>query len=183
MAVAGFTRVCAKNVTGNNKFWVAEMANITTITLTAGAVSAVGGTGNFHRLQADLDKLSRTENGEGGSSGYKFTHVIKAQFSKPTLALKTLIDSLEAASPCGLAVIMLDANGQAWLIGYNATDLKDRGLRLTKSALDTGMAPGENDKQGWDLEFSCVNSEHALPFDATLSGTILAESATFLTTS
>jgi hypothetical protein len=75
---------------------------------------------------------------------------------------------------------VLDGNAQAWLMGYNATDAKDRGMKLVKGDLKSGKAPGDGDSQGWDLEFQSLMSEHCLPFDSTLSGTILSEAAAFL---
>lgn len=182
MAIAAYSRICAKNVSGNLKFWIAEIANITSITVTSGEISAVSATAYFKRTQATLEKLGRTEKVEGGKNGYKYTHEVTASFAKPSKNLKTFLDSLDAASPCGMAVIMLDANGQAWLIGYNQTDLKDRGMALISSTLDSGMAPGEDGKQQVDIVMQCLSTERALPFDATQNALIIAETATYLST-
>lgn len=183
MAIAAWARVCAKNVAGNLKMWIAEPANVTVVTITSGEVSAITGTAAFHRVQADLDQLEREETVEGGPSGFKFTHGLKAKFAKPSKALKTFIESVEAATPCGMLIIVLDGNGQAWLMGYNATDAKDRGMKLIKGALKSGKAPGDGDSQAWDLEFQSLMSEHCLPFDATNNGTITGETATYLSAS
>ena len=183
MAIAAFARVCAKNVTGNLKVWIAETANMTTVTITSNEISAVGGTGIFHRVQPTLDNLQRTEKVEGGAQGHKFTHELKMSFAKPSKNLKLFIESLIAATPCGMTAIILDGNGQAWMIGYNATDLKDRGLKLVDTGLDTGLAPGEDGKGQFDVTLRTLCSEMALPFDATQTAAIAGESATYLTTS
>ena len=181
MAIAAYARVCAKNVTGNTRVWLSEIANITSIVVTANEIATfTASAGVFKSTQGTLDGLVRTEKAEGGKTGYKFNHEIKINFVKPSTALKSMIEALETASPCGVAAVVLDSNGQAWLIGYNMTDLKDRAMSVTTAAFDSGGAPGEDGKQSWDVTLTCVNSEHALPFNATITATIVGASATWL---
>jgi hypothetical protein len=181
MAIAAYTRVCAKNVTGNLRLYLSEVTNITSIVVTANEIATfTAGATSFKKTEGTLDTLTRTEKAEGGKAGYKFTHEIKMGFAKPSTALKTQIESLEAASPCGIAAVILDGNGQAWLVGYNQTDLKDRGLAVVDASLDTGMAPGEDGKQGFDVTLRCISSEHALPFNSVINATIVGASAAWL---
>lgn len=183
MAIAGYTRVCGKSTTGNLKFWVSEVTNVTSIAITGNEISTFTASASiFHRTQAALDTLARSEKAEGGKQGYKFTHEIKASFPKPSTLLKTYIEALENASPCGIAVVILDGNGQAWLLGYNLTDKSDRGMYLTNASMDSGLMPGEDGKQDWDITLTGISSEHALPFNSTINATIVSEAATWLST-
>ena len=58
MAIAAYTKSCTKNVGGNSAVYLTEAANITTVTVTSGEISAaitMGSGLTFHEVQADLD--------------------------------------------------------------------------------------------------------------------------------
>jgi hypothetical protein len=186
MSIAAYARVCAKNISGNQKIWLADTLAFTTITITSNAISTLTAASAFHRVQPDIDALERLEKTEIQSYGAssKTTHTINMQFSNLAGAtagtLKTFRESLETASPCGMMAIVLDGNKQGWLIGYNPTDLFTRPLRVKSEDAKSGKAPGEAAGNVM-IVLECMASERALPFDATNSGTISTEAASFLT--
>jgi hypothetical protein len=181
-AIAVYTKACEKNVAGNSAVYLVEAANIDTITVTSGEVSAVtmdsGKT--FMKVGADLDGIKRTEVGAGNASNIAYTHRVEMFFAKPSTALNVLRDALSAASPCGILAIVTDANGNSWLVGYNATDLANRPLRLVQDEIDSGNSPTDEDTQRAVISLEGVNGSAALPFDSTLKAAIAGGSATFI---
>jgi hypothetical protein len=102
-------------------------------------------------------------------------------FSKPSLALNTLRDSLANGSPCGILAIVTDGNGTSWLVGYNATDGSNRALYLATDSLNSGAAPADDGSQAITLALECNSGYLSLPFDATIGATISGGTAAFIT--
>lgn len=183
MSIAVYTRACAKNVSGNSAVYTTEAANLSTITITAGEISAMTmGTGlTFHQLQANIDGVGRTEEGAGSRNNISYTHQVQMFFNKPSTELNTLRDSLTAASSCGILAIVQDANGESWLAGYNATDGTERALYVQQDNLNSGLEAGEEDAQAVDIILESISGYIDLPFDDTLKATISGGTATFIT--
>lgn len=182
MAIAVYTKACEKNVAGNSAVYLVEAADLATVTITAGEISALTmDTGKtFKKVGADLDGIKRTQAGVGNASNIAYTHRVEMFFAKPSTALNTLRDSLSAASPCGILAIVQDANGNSWLVGYNATDLVNRPLRLVQDDDDSGNTPTD-EAQRATVSLEGVNGYLDLPFDSTLKATISGGTATFIT--
>ncbi|MCK4817683.1 hypothetical protein KA005_18080 [bacterium] len=183
MAIAVYTRACLKNVSGNSKVFLAEAANLSTITITASEISAITmATGlTFHEVQANIDGVVRTEEGAGSRNNISYTHQVQMFFNRPSTELNILRDSLTAASSCGILAIVQDANGECWLTGYNATDDTDRAMYVQQDSINSGQEAGEEDSQVDDIILETVSGYIDLPFDDTLKGTIVAGTATFIT--
>lgn len=182
-AIAVFTRICEKNVGGNAAVYLAESANITTVTVTAGEISALTMVSGkmFHEAQQDMDSLLHTQVGVGNASNVGYTHRVEMRFAKPSMALNTFRDSLAAANACGILAIVTDSNGESWLVGYNETDGANRPLRLKDDGMNTGVEALEEGAQAVTIALEGVNGYLSLPFDDTLKATIIAETATFIT--
>jgi hypothetical protein len=107
-------------------------------------------------------------------------NTIDFSVAPPSKATSTFLVALQDASPCGLFAIVLDGNAQAWLVGHNAVDVRERPLRLGKQTHDTGkgLNVAEGNVVPVTLENEC--SAFALPFDSTTNATILAGTATFI---
>lgn len=182
MALAKFARICGKNIGGNSGFYVVPVADIDTITVTAGEISAltmaVGK--KFLELQPDEDSLIRTEEGEGVGSTMKYTHRIESRFSNPSVTLNTLRNELAAASPCGIVAIVTDGNGKSWLVGYNETDGFRRPLRLKQDSINSGAALGEENSQAAQIALEGTSGYLCLPFDSTLGAAIIAGTSAFI---
>jgi len=183
MALAVYTKACEKNVGGNSAVYVAEVANVVSVTETAGEISAITmDTGKFfHEIQADLDSVVHTQEGAGTRSNIAYTHRVEMRFAKPSADLNTLRNELAAASACGILAIVTDGNGISWLVGYNSVDKFSRPLYLETDSLNSGAEPSEEDVQAVTLALVGITGYVSLPFDATLGAGIVGGTAVFIT--
>ena len=184
MAIASYSKACSKNVGGNSAVYLTEAANVSSVTVTSGEISAAitMATGTtFHEVQADLDSVVHTQEGEGSQSNIAYTHRVEMRFAKPSVGLNTLRDSLADASACGIVAIVTDGNGTSWLVGYNETDGTNRALFLATDSLNSGAEPAEDDAQAITLALECQSGYLSLPFDSTIGATITGGSAAFIT--
>lgn len=182
-AIAVYSKTCAKNVGGNSAVFLSEAANLDTVTVTSGEISAISmtSTNTFHEAQADLDGVLHTQEGAGNANNIAYTHRVEMFFAKPSAALNTFRDSLADASPCGILAIVQDANGACWLVGYNETDGVNRPLRLVQDSMASGNSPTDEDSQRVTVALEGVNGYLSLPFDSTITATIVGGTATFIT--
>lgn len=180
MAIATYSKVCGKNVAGNSRAFIAEMSGITSITVTAGEITAVTATTAFKEAQADQDSVIRTEVATGTRTNISYVHRVEMKFQKPNLELNTFRNSLADASPCGMAAIVQDSNGECWLVGWNETDTTARGLFLPQDDTNSGAAVSDDDAQNVTIALETVTGYLDLPFDATLTGTIIGDTAPFI---
>jgi hypothetical protein len=181
MALGIFTRACGKNVAGASKVFIAENASITSITMTAGEISAIGGTTPFQRIDAEQDSVSWEQTVEKvGNNNVKVTQKIELKVASPATATNTFLQSLIDGSPCGLFAIVIDGNGKCWLVGYNTTDLKNRPLRVESIAQKTGANPSDAEGALNTVVLSHEAGGIALPFDSTLTGQIVAGTSTII---
>lgn len=183
MAIAVFTKACEKNTGGNTRVFLGEAANLSSVTITSGEVSAITmATGkSIFEIQADIDTVIRTDTGVGTRSNVSYTKRIEMQFMKPTKDLNTLSDSLTAASPCGIIAIVQDANGKSWLIGYNATDAANRGLFVVDDTVNSAAEPDADDGNIATIALETKSGYKDLPFDATENAAIIGDTATYIT--
>lgn len=183
MAIVAYTKACSKNVGGNSAVYITEASNLGSVTVTSGEISAAltMAAGTFHEVQADLDSVIHTQEGEGTQSNIAYTHRVEMRFAKPSVDLNTLRDSLADGSPCGIVAIVTDANGVSWLVGYNETDGTNRALYLATDSLNSGAEPAEDDSQAVTVALECQSGYLSLPFDATIGATISGGSAAFIT--
>lgn len=181
MALAIFTRTCAKNVSGAAKIYICEAANATVITLTTGEVSTLTAATSFMRVDADQETISWEQTPEKvGANNTKIINVIDFQITTPKTATNTFLQALIDGSPCGLLAIITDGNGQNWLVGYNTTDLKSKPLRLNSGKQKTGKTMSEVDGGTIAIQLGCECGGLAVPFDTTNNGTINGLTAAFL---
>jgi hypothetical protein len=182
MAIGNYVKPCAKNISGNSKLFYAETPNITSITVTAGEVSAVtmsGGT-TFHEFQADSESIQFTHSGVGSTS-YAMTQTLIAKFAKKTTTLITAVDSLVDALPCGVTAIRKDNNGQAFLSGWSENLLEEAAYKTIDNAYDSGTARADEDVQAYTVTLTANNDQDEIPFDSTLNAAIAAGTAVFIT--
>ena len=180
MAIAVYTKVCEKNVSGNARVFVAEMSGITSITVTSGEITAITATTAFKESQADIDSLIRTEVATGTRSNISYLHRVEMKFAGPDLALNTFRNSLADASPCGMAAIVQDSNGECWLVGWNDTDTTSRGLFLVQDDTNSGALPSDEDAQNVTIALETLSGYLDLPFDSTITATIIGDTAPFI---
>jgi len=183
MAIGTYTRSCNKNVAGNSNVFLTEAANLSSVTVTSGEISAItmASGQTFQQVQANIDGVIRTEEGAGSRNNISYTHQVEMFFNRPSTELSALRDSLTAASSCGVLAIVQDANGECWLSGYNEIDGTDRALYVQQDNLNSGQESGEEDSQNVDIILECVSGYIDIPFDDTLKAGIIAGTAVFIT--
>ena len=182
MSIAKYAKTCSKNVGGNSLLAIAEVASITAVTVTTGEISAITGTTPFKEVDGEIDSVLREQEGEGigNGSNMNYLHRVTVKFAKPTKELNTLRNSLADASPCGMATITLDGNGQAWLTGYSESDLLKRGLMLKGDSDKTGESPADEEGNVAIVVMERNTGYLDLPFDSTLNTAIVAGTSTII---
>jgi len=180
-ALAIFTQTCAKNVSGASKVFIAEKSVATAFTITAGEISAITGTTPFMRVDAVQDSVSWSELGELiGLNNWKITNTIELDIMPPATATSTFLQALIDGSPCGFFAIIIDGNGQCWVVGHNETDVRERPLRLSGQDHKTGK--GLSEAEGNTVRITLTNEcgGLALPLDATLNASTLDGTGTHI---
>lgn len=180
MALAKFHRQCSKNIAGNMNLFLTDAANVLQVTVTAGEVSDIvmTGAGAFYEIQCDQNTLKRRmEAARTNKSFSLYTHYVDFVCSKASTLLNELSDGLDDAQPCGVIAILMDSNGQAWLVGWSQEEEARRPLYLTQNNFDSGDAPSAGGN-AHSYILSGSNREIALPCDSSIndyiSGSIAA---------
>ena len=187
MTFTSFLKTCVRNTPGNQyQAYLCPVASITSITLTAGEVSAVtmDSTAKFQRVQGKLDTVQFTSEGNAGNT-LNITHSLKMRFDKMTTALNKWFydtDGIADAVVCGMVAIHVDGNGQAWISGISPASVEGT-LRPYQSAtinFDSGAAPTDDAAAQPELTLTRTGAAPAYPFDSTILATITGGTATFI---
>ena len=181
MAIAKYSKTCGKNVPGNSRLFFVEAANISSITVTSNEISAVtmANTAKFREFGADIDSIKFTIEGTGSAS-YSEVQKLEAKFSKKTTALITAKNSLLDAVACGVAIIRVDNNANAWLSGYTFKDKNRRAYNKITTNFDTGAKPSDEGTAAYTITLEAEGFDDELPFDTTLNAAIVGGTATFI---
>ena len=181
MAIAKYSKTCGKNVPGNSRLFFTEAANISSITATSNEISAVimSDTTKFREFGADIDSIKFTIEGTGSAS-YSEVQKLEAKFSKKTTALITAKNSLLDAVACGVAIIRVDNNGNAWLSGYTVKDKNRRAYIKITTNFDTGAKPSDEGTAAYTITLEAEGFDDELAFDTTLNTAIVGGTATFI---
>lgn len=179
MVLAVYSKTCSKNVSGNSRIFIAEIANISVITVTAGEITAITASSSFMEIEADVDSIIRTEEPITGKLNRTMDISVDMKLSRPTAAVNTLRNSLADASPCGMAALVRDGNGTWWLVGYNEEDLLTRPLYLSEDGMTSGAELVDLEGNKVSAKLSRSMAEPSLPLSAALGATIDDGSALF----
>jgi len=185
MAIAKYSKTCGKNVPGNSRLFFTEAANISSITATSNEISAItmtasgSDTTKFREFGADIDSIKFTIEGTGSAS-YSEVQKLEAKFSKKTTALITAKNSLLDAVACGVAIIRVDNNGNAWLSGYTVKDKNRRAYNKVTTNFDTGAKPSDEGTAAYTITLEAEGFDDELAFGTTLNTAIVGGTATFI---
>lgn len=187
MAFTSFLKSCVRNTPGNQyQAYMCPVASITSITNTSGEVSAVtmNSTAKFQRVQGKLDTVQFTSEGQLGNST-NVSKTLKMGFDKLTSALSNWVygtDGIADSIVCGMVVIHVDGNGQAWISGISPAAVEGA-LRPYQSATfnyDSGSAHTDTEAARPELTLTKTGAAPAYPFDSTINATIVGGTATFI---
>jgi len=183
MAIANYTRTCAKNTPGNTSLFFTEKDNITSVTVTSGEISAVTmGTGlTFHEVQVRKHTIRRKQEETGNDGNISIKHTLECVFiglGKDLITLKTAIYN---ALACGLVAVIKDANDQSWLSGWNDTTYGVDAYSTINATEDSGVKASDDEMGTYTLIIEAESGYNDLPFDTTQNAAIKGETATYIT--
>jgi hypothetical protein len=180
-ALAIFTQTCAKNVSGASKVFIAEKSVATAFTITSSEISAITGTTPFMRVDVIQDSVYWNETGESvGLNNWKITNEVGFDIMPPSKDTNTFLQALIDGSPCGFFALIVDGNGKCWVVGHNATDVRNRPLILKKQDKKTGKGLGEATGNTIPIMLGNECGGLALPLDSTLTTSTLNGSGTHI---
>lgn len=160
--LAGITRDCATNMGGIKKVYIANRADVDSVTLTSGVVTAITmvSTKKFYEYQFALGTSSMTSNWQvSAENGTKFVETdLQMIFNRADSTKRLEIVALAQAE---LAVVVEDNNGNMWYLGYHEPVL------LNGGDMQTGTARG--DRNGLSVTLRDTAPELPLPCTATLT--------------
>lgn len=178
-ALGIYAQPCLKNVSGASKVFIAEKSVATAFTITSGEISAVTGTTPFMRVDAMQDSVYWNQMGEiVGLNNWKITNEVGFDIKPPETETNIFLQALIDGSPCGFFALIIDGNSRCWIVGHNATDVRERPLRLTKQDHKTGKGLSEADGNTIPITLSNECGGIALPLDDTLNAAVLAGTST-----
>lgn len=156
---AGITRVCGARSGGMSALYLADASDVTSFTQTGNLWSAVTmvGAALFKKFEFEQDTASFKEDGGVENGSTKVDHTIEAYFGKMTQTNRDRMQDILDSSVCGVIAIIVDNNGQKWVAGYSTNFLKDRPLRKSVVAGDSGKA--FTDQNGQTLTLSSTDNE------------------------
>ena len=165
----GFTLagLCKDAIGGVSEALFMEFGNLTTVTTTAGKVTAItkasGKKYYRYELQRDTSSLEETitSTPENGTVSYK--QELKIVLNRMQTATRNEILLLAANV---LSVIVKDRNGVYWMIGLT------KGADITTGKVGTGMKA--TDRNGYELTFTAEEPALAIEVDSTIISGLLA---------
>lgn len=155
--------------------FLTEASNVFNVVVTAGEVTDIQmvGVATFKEIQADQNGLIRQIKELGNQGKEYYEHFVNFVCGKATITLNTLADSLSEASPCGIIALVMDSNGQTWLVGWNETDKGTRPLYLNTDNFtsEKDLTEAEGGKRTFDLKTTSVFLD--LPTNSNINQYIL----------
>lgn len=164
--LAGLARDCGANIGGIKAVYLANHDDVDTVTLTAGVVSAITMVSSkkfyayFFNPQTSSFTTTIQANRENGS--LFFETVLSLVFTKQDATKRVEIDAIAQA---GLAVIVVDNNGNAWYLGY------DEPVLLTAGTAETGTARA--DRNGYAIELTDAQAQMPYTVDSSIIAGLL----------
>lgn len=181
MAIANYTRTCAKNSPGNAKILIAEVGNISSVTIDGQNeitdITMDTTTNVFHELQAKNNTIRRRQEISGKAGVITVKHIIQMTFTGLSRELNDLRESIHDALACGLCAIVLDktTTPKGWLIGWSESNLGDDSLDTIEAEDDSGISASDEDMGQYNITISGESGYLDLMFDTTTSAFMVIE--------
>ncbi|MBA7689618.1 hypothetical protein ES703_98126 [subsurface metagenome] len=186
MAIANYTRTCAKNTPGNAKILITEAANVASVTIdSVNEVTAITMESEkyFEELQVKPNTIRRRQEESGVGGVITVKHIVQMSFIGLSRALNDLRESIHDALACGLVMIILDKSTtpKAWLIGWSESNVDDDALDTIEAEDDSGIRASDEDMGQYNITLSGESGYLDLSFDATTSALIQDEDQSTIT--
>ena len=181
MSISNYTRTCAKNSPGNAKILIAEVGNISSVTIDGQNeitdITMDTTTNVFHELQAKNNTIRRRQEISGKAGVITVKHIIQMTFTGLSRELNDLRESIHDALACGLCAIVLDktTTPKVWLIGWSESNLGDDSLDTIEAEDDSGISASDEDMGQYNITISGESGYLDLMFDTTTSAFMVIE--------
>ena len=168
MALTGFARVCGLQSGGVKKVHLVEAADLTTMTFTTPAYSAITMVSGkvFKQYEFDPDSCEIREEVTVENNCMKVLHGLDFFITKMSSTARAAVEEIALASACGLIAIAEDNNGVKWVLGYSENHTKLRPLVLKSAKGTTGKKL--TDTNGYTVSLEVENNECMRIFTGTV---------------
>jgi hypothetical protein len=161
---------CKEGMAGLQKAYVIEFANVATITVTAGVITALTkATGKRfyeYQLPRETGELTSDLAGDDKTGTLFFNHSAKIVVNKLTSQVR---NELLLLARNRIIVVGLDQNGKYWMVG------RQNGLLVSTGKLGTGVAAA--DRSGADLDFTGVEPEPMIEVETSVGAALITPAA------
>lgn len=173
---SGYSVDCSTNCSGGlYKFWLASIGDITSLTFTAGELTAITmvATKKFYEFTPYQETASWVEAGERTNCNTVVTQTLTGVFPCHSQDVKEAIDELKACC-CGFVVIHEENNGSRWIWGvpYNlTTGITDTYVHFPAqlTAFETTTGTAINDQNQASITIVSRGTTLASPVDALVT--------------
>ena len=158
-------KTCELNAGGVNKIFVTDFANVTAYTETAGWLSAITSSVDFFEVATNKNvcNFQETVNIDLANGSTFFNQIVTLELSRRETTKRTFIDKLIDGQK-QLLLIVLDSNGNYWLIG------RAEGAYVTAIDGQTGVAKA--DRNGYTVTFTAMEPDQAWQVDPAIIGAL-----------
>jgi len=160
--VGGIPLACRDNTGGMANVWITDFTNITSITSSTGdTITSISGSGTFYEFQLirTSSQMTETVNASLENGTIFYTQEVVLYFAKLEQVKRNILKTL-GQSP-RLAVVMLDNNGNYFLLGQTY------GMYVSAGSNVTGKALG--DANGYNLTLQAMEPNPMNELAGTLS--------------
>ena len=143
---AGLTKSCAARSGGVKTLWLADVASVTSFTLTGDLYSAVTMNGGavFYKYEFEQDKAEMKENDVvNENKSIVVTHNVDFTIGGWTQAIRENIQEILDSSICGVIAIAETQQGDMFVMGYSENFIAERGMFVSNGDSSTGLAFGD----------------------------------------
>lgn len=156
--LAGIARDCATNMGGIKTVYIANAADVSTVTLTSNVVTAITmeTAKKFYKYEFSLGTSSMTSTWQvSAENGTKYVETDLVMVFNRMDSTKRL--EIVALAQAELVVVVEDNNGNMWYLGYEEP--------VMMSAGDGNSGTARGDRNGYSVTLR--NTESELPFPCT----------------
>lgn len=141
----GTVKVCEALAGGGKTLWLVDVGDISSMTLTGTAYSAITMSGGavFKAYQFSTDSFELKESTARENKSHKVTHSIEFYIDKMNQLNRDAVAEIMESSNCGVVAIVEDSNLTKWVVGWNENFDGERPLELITGEGGSGKLIGD----------------------------------------
>lgn len=166
---AAYSFTCTSNTGGATTLYLANIADVSSFTLTGTSYSAVTMVSSavFFTMEVEIDTLQYLENTtKGDKRAYSIEHMVNGYLTGMGTAQRNALQEWIDASPCGFVAIVKDNNGNQVVMGYSQNFTTGRPAYVETIESDSGVAIA--DSSGSQFQIKSTDNELARIFTGTV---------------